>query len=161
VYLFRHWAFKCMYCIKYCLLKHRAIKAGKGMEVNFYTFLTSAFPGGLWSASRSGFFTCRVRASGTHWKWTGWAPEPFWKTLIKRKIPSLPKIKHWTSGCQSRYWVMTATEVVSSLFLWNTLVFPIYIYVFNVRDLRQKLIVSWLLKEFPAFYGTKYLVACS
>jgi hypothetical protein len=50
--------------------------------------LTSALDGGEWSASRSGRFTLRERAPGTHWigGWVG--PRAVLDAVVKRKIPS-------------------------------------------------------------------------
>ena len=44
-----------------------------GREVQLYSFLTSTLGEGKWSASRSGRFTTRERASCTHWigGWVG------------------------------------------------------------------------------------------
>jgi hypothetical protein len=49
--------------------------------------LTSALDGGEWSASRSGRFTSKERAPGTHW--IGWVdPRAVLDAVVKRKIPS-------------------------------------------------------------------------
>jgi hypothetical protein len=50
--------------------------------------LTSELEGGEWSASRSGRFTPRERAPGTHWVggWVG--PRSVLDAVVKRKIPS-------------------------------------------------------------------------
>jgi hypothetical protein len=50
--------------------------------------LTSALDGGEWSASCSGSFTPRERASGIHWigGWVG--PRAVLDAMLKRKIPS-------------------------------------------------------------------------
>jgi hypothetical protein len=50
--------------------------------------LTSALDAGEWSASRSGRFTPRETASGTHWigGWVG--PRAVLDAVVKRKIPS-------------------------------------------------------------------------
>jgi hypothetical protein len=51
--------------------------------------LTSALDGGEWSASRSGRFTSRERAPGTHWI-GGWVDlRVVLDEVVKRKIPSL------------------------------------------------------------------------
>jgi hypothetical protein len=51
--------------------------------------LTSALDGGEWSASRTGRFTPRERAPGTHWM-GGWVcSEPFWKRWRREKFPAL------------------------------------------------------------------------
>jgi hypothetical protein len=49
--------------------------------------LTSALDGGEWSASRTGHFTSRERASGTHWigGWVG--PRAVIDAVVKREIP--------------------------------------------------------------------------
>jgi hypothetical protein len=51
--------------------------------------LTSALGGDVWSASRSGRFTSREGAPGTHWigGWVG--PRDVLDAVVKRKIPSL------------------------------------------------------------------------
>jgi hypothetical protein len=50
--------------------------------------LTSALDGGEWSASRTGRFTPRERAPGTHWI-GGWvSPRAVLDAVVKRKIPS-------------------------------------------------------------------------
>jgi hypothetical protein len=51
--------------------------------------LTSALDGGEWSASRTGRFTPRERAPGTHWVggWVG--TRAVLDAVVKRKIPSL------------------------------------------------------------------------
>jgi hypothetical protein len=50
--------------------------------------LSSALDGGEWLASRSGRFTPRERALGTHWigGWVG--PRAVLNAVVKRKIPS-------------------------------------------------------------------------
>jgi hypothetical protein len=53
-----------------------------GVEIQLHAFLTSILDGGEWSASRSGRFTPRERALGTHWwasesSWTRWWREEF------------------------------------------------------------------------------------
>jgi hypothetical protein len=50
--------------------------------------LTSALDGGEWSDSRTGRFTPRERAPGTHWigGWVG--PRAVLDAVVKRKIPS-------------------------------------------------------------------------
>jgi hypothetical protein len=50
--------------------------------------LTSVLDGGEWSASRTGLFTPRERAPGTHWigGWVG--PIAVLGAVVKRKIPS-------------------------------------------------------------------------
>jgi hypothetical protein len=50
--------------------------------------LTSTLDGGEWSASRTGRFTLRERAPGTHWigGWVG--PRNSLDTVSKRNIPS-------------------------------------------------------------------------
>jgi len=37
------------------------------MEVQLRSFLTSALVEGMWSGSRSGYFTLGKKESGTHW----------------------------------------------------------------------------------------------
>jgi len=50
--------------------------------------LTSALDGDEWSASRSGRFTPRERATGTQWI-GGWvAPSVVLNAVVERKIPS-------------------------------------------------------------------------
>jgi hypothetical protein len=55
---------------------------------SFIHVLTSALDGGEWSDSRSGRFTPRERAPGTHWRggWVG--PRTVLYAVVKRKIPS-------------------------------------------------------------------------
>jgi hypothetical protein len=50
--------------------------------------LTSALDGSEWSASRTGRFTAKERAPGTHWigGWVG--PRAVLDAIVKRKIPS-------------------------------------------------------------------------
>jgi hypothetical protein len=56
--------------------------------------LTPALQGVEWSASRTGHFTPRERAPGTHWigSWVG--PKAILDMLVKRKIAS----PHWESN---------------------------------------------------------------
>jgi hypothetical protein len=49
------------------LIKHYAMKACEGVDVQIHILLTSALVGGEWSASRPGRFAAKERASGTHW----------------------------------------------------------------------------------------------
>jgi len=62
------------------------MKAYWGMELQLHTFLTSALDGGEWSVSRSGRFTPRERAPGTHWirDWVG--SRAGLEAVVKRKI---------------------------------------------------------------------------
>jgi hypothetical protein len=48
------------------LIKHYAMKAYGGVDVQGNVFLTSVLAGGKWSASRPGRFTHGERAPGTH-----------------------------------------------------------------------------------------------
>jgi hypothetical protein len=48
------------------LNKHYAMKVYGRLDVQIHIFLTSALPGGKWSASRPGHFTPRKRAPSTH-----------------------------------------------------------------------------------------------
>jgi hypothetical protein len=59
-----------------------------GVEVQLHSFLTSALHGGEWLVSRSGRFTLRERAPGTHWigGWVG--PRAVLDAVVKGKIPS-------------------------------------------------------------------------
>jgi hypothetical protein len=59
-----------------------------GVEVQLHAFLTSELDGGEWLASRSGRFTARERAPGTHLLggWVG--PRAVLGTVVKRKTPS-------------------------------------------------------------------------
>jgi hypothetical protein len=70
------------------LTEHQAIKTYWGVEVELHAFLTAALDGGEWSASRSGRFTPREKASGTHWLggWVG--PRVVLDTVVKTKIPN-------------------------------------------------------------------------
>jgi hypothetical protein len=47
---------------------------------------TSALDGGEWSVSRSGLFTPRKRAPGTHWIGRWVSPKAVLYTVVKRKI---------------------------------------------------------------------------
>jgi hypothetical protein len=49
------------------LTKHHAMKTYWRSGGETPRILTSALDGGEWSASRSGGFTSRQRATGTHW----------------------------------------------------------------------------------------------
>jgi hypothetical protein len=68
--------------------EHYAMKAYWGSEGKLHTFLTSALDGGEWSASHTGCFTPRERASGAHLigGWVGPRAGP--DAVMKRKIPS-------------------------------------------------------------------------
>jgi len=63
---------------------------GEWMYSSIHSF-TSALDGGEWSASRSGRFTLRERAPGTHriWGWVG--PSAVLEAVVKRKIPATLK----------------------------------------------------------------------
>jgi hypothetical protein len=50
--------------------------------------LTSALDGGEWSNSRTGRFTLRERAPGTHWIGGSVGPRAVLDAVVKRKIPS-------------------------------------------------------------------------
>jgi len=60
------------------------------MEVYLHAFLTSAIDRDKWSAYRSGLFTPRERANGTHWigDWVG--PRDGLDAVMKEEIPLLP-----------------------------------------------------------------------
>jgi hypothetical protein len=65
------------------------MKAYWGEWMHIFTHsLTSALDGGEWSASRSGRFTPRERARGTHWigDWVGL--RAVLGVVVDRKIPS-------------------------------------------------------------------------
>jgi hypothetical protein len=59
-------------------LKHHAMKAYRGVDVQLHAFLTPVIDATDKSASRSGQFTPRKRALGTHRIEAGWAPVPVW-----------------------------------------------------------------------------------
>jgi hypothetical protein len=63
------------------------MKAYWGVELQLHP-LTSALDGGEWSASRTGRFTPRERAPGTHWigGWVGL--RAILDAVVKRKISS-------------------------------------------------------------------------
>jgi hypothetical protein len=48
-------------------MKHYAMKAYRGVDVQIHVFLTLALAGDEWSASRLGRFTPLERAPGTYW----------------------------------------------------------------------------------------------
>jgi hypothetical protein len=63
------------------------MEAYLGVEVYFHVSLTSALYGGVWSASRPGFFTPRERAPCTHWT-GGWVGPRTGLDAVMRKIRS-------------------------------------------------------------------------
>jgi hypothetical protein len=69
------------------LTEQHAMKAYWGAEVHLHAFALT-IDGGEWLASRSGCFTPRERAPGTHWigGWVGYRAGL--DTVVKRKIPS-------------------------------------------------------------------------
>jgi hypothetical protein len=72
-----------------CLTKHHSVKTYWGSRsIAPCILLTSALDGVEWSASRTGRFTPRERAPGTHWigGWVG--PRAVLDTVVKREIPS-------------------------------------------------------------------------
>jgi hypothetical protein len=74
-----------------CLPKyHSAMKMYWGVEVWLHIFLTSALDGGDWSASLSGRFTSRERATGSHWigGWVG--PRAGSDAMVKRILSPVP-----------------------------------------------------------------------
>jgi hypothetical protein len=75
--------------VLFLLIDHYAMKAYWGSGGMPSHYLTSALDAGEWSASRTGRFTPRERASGTHWigGWVG--PRAVLDAVVERKIPSL------------------------------------------------------------------------
>jgi hypothetical protein len=71
-----------------CLIEHHAMKAYWGSEGKLHALLTSALDGGEWSASRTGRFTPRERAPGTHWIGGRVGPRAVLDAVVNRKIPS-------------------------------------------------------------------------
>jgi hypothetical protein len=66
---------------------HHAMKAYWEWRYSSTHSLTSALDGGEWSASRTGRFITKDRASDTHWigGWVG--PRAVLGAVVKRKIP--------------------------------------------------------------------------
>jgi hypothetical protein len=66
--------------------KHHATKTYWGMEIKLHAFLTSALAEDEWSTLRSGLFTPRETASGTHWI-GGWvSPRTGMDAVARKKI---------------------------------------------------------------------------
>jgi hypothetical protein len=69
------------------------MKTYGGVNVEIHVFLTSALTGGEWSASRTGRFTPRENAPGTH-SIGGWVgPRTGLDDVEKRKISPLPGLE--------------------------------------------------------------------
>jgi hypothetical protein len=93
--------------------RHEGV-SGEWMYSSTYS-LTSALDGGERPASRSGSFTLRERAPGTHWIW-GWVgPRTGWARWWTEKFPApagtrtpdhparSPALYHWASPTPKRY----------------------------------------------------------
>jgi hypothetical protein len=63
------------------------------VPVQTHTFLTSAVAGGEWTASRTGRFTTRERAPGTHCIGAWVDPRSGLEDVKKRKFLSLPGLE--------------------------------------------------------------------
>jgi hypothetical protein len=59
-----------------------------GVEVELHSFFDLGTKGGEWSASRTGRFTPREGAPGTHWTGGWMGPRAVLDAVVKRKIPS-------------------------------------------------------------------------
>jgi hypothetical protein len=76
-----------------CLIKHYAMKAYEGVDVQIHIFLTSALDGGEWSASRPGSFTPGERAPATHLIGSWVDPKAGLGDVGKRKFLTLPGLE--------------------------------------------------------------------
>jgi hypothetical protein len=80
------------------------MKAYGGVDVQIHIFLTSALVGGEWLASRTGRFTPRERAPGTHCLGGLVDPKAGLGYVEKRKLLTLPGLElQPLGGPASRY----------------------------------------------------------
>jgi hypothetical protein len=103
------------------------MKACRGVDVWIHVFLTSALPGGEWSASRSDHFTTGGRTPGIHWV-RGWmGPRTVlddvekWKSRIQRDPNFDPSAMQSVASRYTDCAIPAPTET-SSLYQINAIV---------------------------------------